>query len=100
MAPNRSTSIRVIAAVAKPRAKMKGTATEARARYLAMIDVAADFASLIRPRNIGRRLTGCAMGWSLRDLGFPQSAEDEADDGDQRQRRDRLLLDRLVDRAL
>jgi hypothetical protein len=33
---------------------MKGTATDARARYLAMSEPAADLASLIKPRNMGK----------------------------------------------
>jgi hypothetical protein len=51
MDPKRSISISVIAAVANPSATTKGTATEARVRYWAKSDRAADFASFIKPRN-------------------------------------------------
>ncbi len=57
MWPKRSTSMRVIAAMANPAAIRNGTATEARARYFAMTAVAADLASLSNPRNMSRALS-------------------------------------------
>jgi hypothetical protein len=85
--PKRSTSITVIAAIAKPAAITNGIATEARSRYLMRRPLTAAFPLLMRPANTAGRLR------------LPERAKHEAEHGSERQRRHWLVSHRAVDRA-
>src|SRR6185503_10610128 len=89
--PNRSTSITATAARAKPSAMTKGMATDARATYLSTRWLTAALALLITPAN--------KAGSSQRRLRLPERAKDKTDDCGARERRHRLVLDRLVEGA-